>query len=354
MNRRPPVCCIVPPHILKHGAESADPEVRAQALRVLELSSVIRGQREALGPMFAAGLASMTPRRIVFDAQHGVKLPGAFARDDNGAASKDASVENAYGGAVKTYEFYHANFGRSSIDGKNIEIDSSVHYATRFNNAFWNGRQMVYGDGDGVIFCDFTTCLEVIGHELTHGVTSYESDLAYHGQPGALNESMSDVFGILVKQWSLKQSDPKKASWLIGEGLLGPTIKGKALRSMDQPGTAYDDPRLGTDPQPAHLKDYVQLADDDDNGGVHINSGIPNRAFYLTAVEIGKPAWERAGQIWYDALTNALRSDSDFQAAANATFIAATLRYGQGSLEQQAVEKAWAAVGLPVAAPVLT
>jgi Zn-dependent metalloprotease len=359
MSSRSRVCWIVPPHILKHAADSSDPDVRAWALRMLAQSASIRGHRLAgVRPFSAASTAP--PRRSVFDARHGTRLPGAFVRDERGPAASDPSVEQAFGGADGTYRFYKALFGRNSIDGKGAPIDSSVHYSIRFDNAFWNGRQMVYGDGDGVLFKDFTTCLDVIGHELTHGVTSSEADLDYHGEPGALNESMSDVFGILVKQWSRHaageeaQASPTTASWLIGEGLLGDTIKGKALRSMAAPGTAYDDPRLGKDPQPAHMKHYRHLSDDEDDGGVHINSGIPNHAFYLAAVGIGRPAWERAGRIWYDALTKFLRHDSNFQDAANATWTAAMVRYGHGSLEQQAIEKAWAAVGVPVVVPALT
>jgi Zn-dependent metalloprotease len=295
----------------------------------------------------------------VYDARHATQLPGAFVRDERGPRSADPAVERAFAGVSATCGFFKARFGRNALDGKGAGIDSTVHYSVRFDNAFWNGRQMVYGDGDGVLFKDFTSCLDVIAHELAHGVTSYEADLDYHGQPGALNESMSDVFGILVKQWTLgvagdeAQSNPRTAAWLIGEGLLGDTIHGRALRSMAAPGTAYDDPRLGKDPQPAHMKDYQMLPDDEDDGGVHINSGIPNHAFYLAAVAIGRPAWERAGQIWYDALTRYLRHDSDFQAAAGATSTAAMLRYGAGSAEQRAVESAWNAVGVTVAVPAM-
>jgi Zn-dependent metalloprotease len=162
---------------------------------------------------------------------------------------------------------------------------------------------------------------------------------------------MSDVFGSLVKQWHLKQTSAQ-ADWLIGAGLLGPTIKGVALRSMKAPGTAYDDPILGKDPQPADMKHFVDTADDD--GGVHINSGIPNHAFYLAAVAIGGRAWEKAGAIWYDALTNYLRPASDFEAAANATLTAARVRFGAASPEARAVQQAWTAVGLAPSAPVTT
>ena len=159
---------------------------------------------------------------------------------------------------------------------------------------------MVFGDGDGQIFNRFTIAVDVIGHELTHGVTEHESNLMYFGQPGALNEHLSDVFGSLVKQYPNETAD--KADWLIGEGLLAKSIKGKALRSMKDPGTAYDDPLLGKDPQPAHMSDYVRGPAD--NFGVHTNSGSPNRAFYLASTKMGGFAWETAGLIWYETMTS--------------------------------------------------
>ncbi|HLY08992.1 MAG TPA: M4 family metallopeptidase, partial [Planctomycetota bacterium] len=196
------------------------------------------------------------------------------------------------------------------------------------------------------IFQRFTQCLDVIGHELTHGVTQNEAALEYHDQSGALNESMSDVFGSLVKQYSLKQT-AAQADWLIGSGLLAKGIKGDALRSMKAPGTAYNDPtHLGKDPQPATMADYVEGADD--NGGVHINSGIPNHAFYLAAVAIGGNAWEKAGLIWYRALTSRLHSTAQFSDAAAATYQIASELYGSGSAEAGAILSAWAGVGVPL------
>jgi Zn-dependent metalloprotease len=204
---------------------------------------------------------------------------------------------------------------------------------------------MVYGDGDGDLFNRFTIAIDVMGHELTHGVTQFEAKLNYSQQPGALNESMSDVFGSLVKQYSLNQT-ADQADWLIGAGLLAAGVKGVALRSMKAPGTAYDDPVLGKDPQPAHMKDYVNTVSD--NGGVHINSGIPNHAFYVVASQIGGKAWEKSGQIWYVTLRDKLTSGSDFQECANQTFQVAGALFGAGSIEQQAVKFGWSEVGLDV------
>src|SRR5262249_6826367 len=148
-------------------------------------------------------------------------------------------------------------------------------------------------------FNRFTISVDIMGHELTHGVTAYTAGLIYQGQSGALNESISDVFGSMVKQFALSQT-VATADWLIGAGIFTPKVNGVALRSMKEPGTAYNDPVLGKDPQPADMAHYVNTSSD--NGGVHINSGIPNRAFYLTAVALGGNSWDRAGRIWYATL----------------------------------------------------
>jgi Zn-dependent metalloprotease len=302
----------------------------------------LRGHRDisSLLPHFAV---AGTKRRTIYDAGHQETLPGTLIRGETARPGKDRSANEAYDYSGAVYDFYQQVFGRNSVDDKGLRLDSTVHYGQKYDNAFWNGNQMVYGDGDGKIFQRFTKCLDVIGHELTHGVTQYEAGLNYQGQSGALNESMSDVFGCLVKQWSLKQT-VARADWLVGKGLLTAKIKGVALRSMKEPGTAYNDPTLGKDPQPAHMKDYYKGSED--NGGVHINSGIPNKAFYLTAAAIGGFAWEKAGKIWYTALCNRLRPSSDFKAARLATISAAAQLYGPGSDEQKAVTAAWTEVGV--------
>jgi Zn-dependent metalloprotease len=282
-------------------------------------------------------------RRTIYDAHHEEDLPGVLVRGEGTQSTTDPAVNEAYEAAGVTYDFYKTVLDRNSIDDRGMRLDSTVHFGTDYDNAFWNGQQMVYGDGDGQIFQRFTKCIDVIGHELTHGVTQYEAGLAYRNQPGALNESMSDVFGSLVKQYALKQT-ADKADWLIGEGLFTPNVKGVALRSMKAPGTAYDDPMIGKDPQPAHMKDYRHMTQD--NGGVHINSGIPNHAFFVVAMEMGGYAWEKAGKIWYVTLRDRLRSSSSFQRAANLTFHVAGELFGTGSHEQQAVRKGWTEVGI--------
>jgi len=264
-------------------------------------------------------------------------------RREGGTVKGGRTVTEAYDYSGSTYNFFKEIFDRNSIDTRGMKLDSTVHYGEDYNNAFWNGTQMVYGDGDGAIFQRFTKSIDVIGHELTHGVTQYEAALEYEGQTGALNESFSDVFGSLVKQYYLRQKSDE-ADWLIGNGIFSRKIKGIALRSMKEPGTAYNDPTIGKDPQPAHMKDYVNTTED--NGGVHINSGIPNRAFYLTAVELGGYAWEKAGRIWYITLTEKLREHSNFNDAANFTYEVAGNLYGNWSSEQNVVRRCWDLVGI--------
>ncbi|NKI42466.1 M4 family metallopeptidase [Streptomyces physcomitrii] len=347
----PVFCTIVPPHLLDALSRHSNATLADVARRTLERDTLERTRRSltvAAGPQATAAPAAEAdppdqPERSIHDAAHGTALPGRKVRGEGQQPVKDASVNRAYSGLGATFELYLKAYHRSSIDGRGLPLVATVHYDREYNNAFWNGDQMVFGDGDGEIFLDFTLPLDVIGHELTHGVTQHTANLTYADQPGALNESISDVFGSLIKQYALGQT-ASEADWLIGAGLLAPGVSGKALRSMKAPGTAYDDDVLGKDPQPGSMKDYVRT--EDDNGGVHINSGIPNRAFYLLAEALGGNAWERAGQIWYDVLTGGdLASDADFTAFARLTASAAQTRYGGGA-EQEAVLKAWSQVGV--------
>ena len=232
-------------------------------------------------------------------------------------------------------------FDRSSYDDAGAPVSVTVHYGRDYDNAFWDGTQLVFGDGDGEIFDRFTKPVDVLGHELSHAVTEHSAGLRYQGQSGALNESVSDVFGSCLKQWLLGQT-VDQADWLIGAGLFLPGVSARGLRDMAHPGTAYDDPQLGKDPQGASMDDYIETTDD--NGGVHLNSGIPNRAFHLAATAVGGHAWEGAGAIWYAALTGAqVGPDTDFAGFAAATVAAA------GDREQDwadAVRQAWETVGV--------
>jgi Zn-dependent metalloprotease len=349
------ISCILPSYLLREIVENGTPKQRATARRTILSSEKIREQRrihdEFAGIMPSVAAASDVKQRTIFDAQNGSRLPGVEVRKEGDPPVNDPAVNEAYDGSGTTYDLYYNIYNRNSLDNKGLKLDSTVHYQKGYDNAFWNGQQMVYGDGDedlpvsDRLFNRFTSAIDVIGHELSHGVTQFTANLAYWEQPGALNESLSDVFGSLVKQYNSKQT-ASQADWLIGQGLLTSNVQGVALRSMKAPGTAYDDPILGKDPQPANMKEYVTTVED--NGGVHINSGIPNHAFYVTSVEVGGYAWEKAGLIWYKTLTEKLTNLSNFQNAADLTYQAAGELFGTNSLEQKAVKTGWAEVGITV------
>jgi Zn-dependent metalloprotease len=261
----------------------------------------------------------------------------------NPTESRDLEVTEAFKGLLATYAFYWDIFKRNSIDNHGLPLIGNVHYSNRYDNAFWDGQQMVFGDGDGDIFERFTISLDIIGHELTHGVTGDTANLDYQAQSGSLNESVSDVFGSMVKQYAAKQT-AANADWLIGAGILKAHIKGKALRSMKDPGTAYDDPdTLGKDPQPGTMAGYVDTIQD--NGGVHTNSGIPNHAFFLAATALGINSWDKAGPIWYATLLDqALRPTANFADFAKITVDNARRLFGDA--DAQTVRGVWTQVGV--------
>ena len=257
LNHRNQICFIIPEYVNKKIVEKGTKSQKAKAWKNLILTEQLRGRRLVTGLMSSMFSVSDKLDRTIFDAKNRENLPGILIRREGGATKGGKTVSEAYDYSGSTYDFYKHIFERNSIDTRGMKLDSTVHYGQDYNNAFWNGTQMVYGDGDGEIFERFTKSIDVIGHELTHGVTQYEAALEYEGQAGALNESFSDVFGSLVKQHFLKQT-ADKADWLIGAELLTSKIKGIALRSMKEPGTAYDDPTIGKDPQPGHMKNYVK------------------------------------------------------------------------------------------------
>jgi Zn-dependent metalloprotease len=346
---------IVPPYLLARIARADEfgmERAAAAARRSLLAEPSLREERRreaAESPLSRSGLlpeGAATiggPQRTIADALRTETLPGRIVRREGDPASPDIAVNEAYDGLGATHAFLAEAVGRDSIDGRGLPLDATVHYGRDYDNAFWDGERMVFGDGDGEVFGRFTASLSVIGHELAHGVTQFTAGLVYQGQSGALNESFSDVVGALVEQHSRGQS-AHEASWLIGEGLFTAAVEGRALRSMIEPGTAYDDDVLGRDPQPADMAGYVDTADD--NGGVHLNSGIPNRAFALAAIELGGAAWERAGLVWFDAIEGPLRATADFAEFAAATVGAAVARFGAGSAEEAAIASAWRTVGV--------
>lgn len=345
------VCRIVPPHLLRQIALRGSPAQREAALATLATDQTLRLARTtyqlmesgAHKALMSAG--EVAKQRTIYTAGNRESLPGKVVRSEGAPAGRDAAVNEAYDGLGSTFDFYAEVYDRNSIDDEGLHLDATVHYGKRYDNAFWNGQQMVFGDGDGDLFNRFTVSLDVIAHELTHGVTGDEVDLVYVGEPGALNESISDVFGSLVKQYALKQT-VGEADWLIGAGLFTARVQGVALRSMKAPGTAFDDPVLGKDDQPGSMDGYVRT--NADNGGVHINSGIPNHAFYLAATNLGGYAWEKAGRVWYETLRDKrLRKTATFR-----QFSLRTLQNADqylGAAARKAIAAAWAEVGVKVA-----
>ncbi len=347
-------CSIVPPYILQALSGSDDPHVADRARTSLRDAQELVRRRHMMTTTAPAPSSTSTreqdasstpgPQRTIGDAKNEQTTPGTTVRTEGGEATGDPAADEAYDGLGDTWTMYWDVFSRNSVDGKGLPLVATVHYGRDYDNAFWDGSQMVFGDGDGKIFGRFTKSIDVIGHELTHGVTQYTAGLNYQGQSGALNESVSDVFGVLVKQHTLGQS-ADQADWLIGADLLLPGVQGRALRDMLHPGTAYDDPRLGKDPQPADMSGYVDT--EEDNGGVHTNSGIPNRAFALAATTLGGNAWETAGPVWYAVLTgDGIRADCDFATFAGLTVAAAERLYGSASAELTAIRQAWQTVGV--------
>lgn len=351
---RDPFHCIVPPHMLRVLEMRGDATQTEMARALLAQGQKVRAERAACtaapmergaGAFEAPAFAAVPERRMeraVHDGDGKAALPGRLVRAEGAPATGDPAADAAYDAAGLVHGFYFDQFGRDSIDGKGMKIVSTVHHRKKFNNAFWDGTQMAYGDGDGQIFSTFIET-SVIGHEMSHGVVQHSGGLEYQGQSGALNESFADVFGALIRQFS--EGTPACGSdWLIGRGILGPEIQGEALRSMKMPGTAYSDPLLGQDPQPWHMDLYVNTQED--NGGVHINSGIPNHAFYLCAVLMGGNAWEAPGQIWYRTMQQLNNPFASFADWATGTVEAALAIHGVGSREANVVRRAWKLVGI--------
>jgi Zn-dependent metalloprotease len=339
--------------MLQSVQQKGTPLQREMATRMIGLSDQVRDLRRSVLETVsrAKPVAGVQKQRQVHDAEHGSSLPGRLVRSEGDAPTNDLAVDEAYDGSGATFDLFQEVYQRNSIDAQGLALISTVHFQQGYDNAFWDGNQMVYGDGDEDLpenerlFNRFTAAIDIIGHELTHGVTQYEAQLVYSQQSGALNESFSDVFGSLVKQRTLAQM-AEQADWIIGGGLLTPNVNGQGIRSMSAPGTAYDDPVLGKDPQPSHMNDYQNVPYD--NGGVHINSGIPNHAFYMAAMELGGNAWEKLGMVWYVTLRDKLGPQSQFQDAAQLTYQTAGELYGVGGAEQSTVRTGWEAVGLSV------
>jgi bacillolysin len=258
-------------------------------------------------------------------------LPGTLVTDtdNNFNGTVQAAAVDAHFNIALVYDYYKNNFNRNSYDNAGAAIKSTVHFGSRYNNAYWNGIQMVYGDGDGNTFSALSSALDVVAHEFTHAVTEKTADLEYRSQSGALNESMSDVFGYF--------GEGDVSDWQMGEDCYTPNTPGDALRDLKDP-TLYN--------QPDNMSAYVNKPETEagDWGGVHTNSGIPNKAFYLLASTINDNS--KTSKIYYRALTTYLTATSQFADARTALLQAATDLYGANGAEYTAVANAFTQVGI--------
>jgi len=229
--------------------------------------------------------------RYIYDSENKYDQRVTLKRKEGAESVSDSVVNQAYETSGFVRDYLKQNFNINSTDNKGMDIISNVHYGEKYNNAYWDGDEMTYGDGDEVEFQNFASAIDVVAHELMHGVTQFMANLEYRSQSGALNEHFSDVFGTIIKQKYLNQNI-EEADWLIGDTVVTEKFPGSAIRSMKAPGTAND-----FDSQPDHMDNYYSGSAD--NQGVHINSGIPNKAFYLSAIEIGI---DDCALIWFETL----------------------------------------------------
>lgn len=320
-------------------------------------------------------LVSADGRQKTYDAkgaQTSRKLPGSLFTDADDLWNLAGRTSPAHPAAVNAHyysgvtdDYYLSTHNRNSLDNNGMIMVSSVHYGSNYNNAFWNGSQMVYGDGDGTTtFRELSGGLDVVAHELTHGVTDFTSNLIYENESGALNEAFSDMIGNSVEYYAAANNRDSAATpdWYIGEDVYLGTTAVAGFRNMA-------DPREDGDPD--HYSE--RYTGTDDNGGVHSNSGIPNHAYYLliiggknagcdatgsgghthtadcdvTVTDIGVA---QAEQIFYKAFTS-LPADASMGNARAATEAAAEALYGATSIEKASTSAAWQAVGVAAAAP---
>lgn len=340
-------CFIIPKDVLDRFAKDkslSDGERKAFA-DAADFEKSWRAARAANAKMEAAAssgvmqsdiAAAAPPVILVNNANHSNTLPGTPVA--NPGASADGTIKRGFVETKAVADFYQQIFGRNSVDNNGKNLLSTVHFGVNYNNAFWNGSQMTYGDGDGNIFVDFTKSNDVIGHELTHGVTQFTAQFVYSNQSGGLNESMSDVFGSMFRQWRGNQS-VNQADWLIGKGIMGPGAIAQGftcLRDMAHPAAAHC-----LAPQPTHFSQYQNGMDP------HSSSGIPNFAFYKAAKAYGGKSWEFVGKVWYRALAGYAASPNlGMLSFANRTRRQAKLLYPRDLALYNAINLAWKAVGL--------
>lgn len=305
-----------------------------RAVRTLQQTATTAARRQGF-----VGLSTLSihPTIAVFDCRGTASLPGKPIAEPEKSA--DPTARRAHDETKRAVEFLRDCFARNSLDNAGMTLISSIHLADKHVNAFWDGTQMTYGDADGQLMLDFTLGSDVIAHELAHGITQHTAGFEYiYGEPGALNESMSDVFAIQYRHW-VEGRDASTDDWTIGAAILGPAAKARGyttMRDLADPGGSHC-----ANPQPDRMQEFMP------GGDPHSNSGIPNKAFYLAARTLGGRIWERAGKIWYAALLDdAAKVDSTFKEFAKLTRKHARNLFGEDSAEAKGVIEAWKAVGV--------
>jgi Zn-dependent metalloprotease len=340
------ICCIVPKDVLERfaGDKKLSAELRKAAADSARVTDLLRTLRQQHGELTSVARAmgshlveiAASPKVTVYDCKHTQNLPGTPV--PNPGKSKDNTAKRAFVETTSVAKFYKAVFKRNSIDDAGMTMMSSIHFGQNYNNAMWNGTQMVYGDGDGKLFTDFTGGNDVIGHELTHGVTQHTLQLSYSDDAGGLNESVSDCFGSMFRQWEAGE-DVNSADWLIGSDIIGPVAKSKGYKCLRNMANPADKAALAA--QPTQYSEVTPGMDP------HYASGPPNMAFATACLTLGGKSWECIGQIWYAVLTTsgAKPKMTMPQFAAGSRQLAAQMYPGKAAVAA-AVDAGWKKVGL--------
>lgn len=280
--------------------------------------------------------------RLVYDMNRATfPLPGRLVRADRADETGDTVIDAAHENCGIVLRFLEERMQRSSIDDNGWPIVASVRYGRNVMNAFWDGSALRFGEGDGIYFGPFCHALDIVAHEIAHGLVAFTSDLVLEEETGALHESFCDVFGAIVTQWHLGQS-VAEAVWRIGKGAMLSTSGIESIRTFTEEKAFVGHIYLGDDVQPKHMRDFVRTTDD--RGGIHINSGIPNHAFYLAATALGGNIWERAGLVWLNSIEG-LSKKATFVEAATKTVLEARKVF-EDDADVDHVRSAWARVGV--------
>jgi Zn-dependent metalloprotease len=346
-------CNIIPPHVeeqIKKRAPqhwSDETEKLTQELKEKrkkkrdDITTAKGGGKGKPSGGSSGGGETNNGNRNVYDCGTRTKLRRGLKRSEGDSEVSDSIINTSYDNAGFIRDFFKTYMDWLSYDNTNSDLHLNCHYGRGYNNAYWDGDDMVFGDGDGVVFTNFANSLDVTGHELTHGVVQYTAGLIYNGQPGALNEHMADVFGVSIRQHTEGQtSDPINANWLIGDNIMGPSLQGQAIRNMKSPGTAYDNQYMGKDPQPDHMDNYYTGSGD--NYGVHINSGIPNKVFYLVSVAFGDTMV--TAKLWFEVLKT-MGSNDNFETFSNKLKSKTQQLEGEGKVPSGAITMVNSALG---------